>query len=179
MSSKTRCFYQRSALPILASETKATTLVIPSISKARTSLSPTTRRYLTAFPPHRDPRTSIRRHPYTTTPRTTMPFTLLNNHTLHYTDLPPSTNTNDAPAKLTLIFVHGLGSSQNYYYPILPALTARGFRCVVFDNYLAGRSFREEEWRAEEEASVQGIAADVLGLLDRLRVERAVVVGYR
>lgn len=105
-----------------------------------------------------------------------MPSTLLNDHTLHYTDLPPD---NDAAAKLTLIFVHGLGSSQNYYYPILPALTAKGFRCVVFDNYLAARSFQEREWKENPDTSVEGIAKDVLGLLDRLEVQKAVVVGYR
>jgi alpha-beta hydrolase superfamily lysophospholipase len=111
---------------------------------------------------------------FQTTSQTNMPFTLLNDHTLHYTDLPPDSGD----AKLTLVFVHGLGSSQNYYYPILPALTARGYRCIVFDNYLAGRSFREDEWKAQPETSVKVIATDVLGLMDRLRVQTGVVVGY-
>lgn len=105
-----------------------------------------------------------------------MPFTLLNDHTLYYTDLPPD---NNASAKLTLVFVHGLGSSQNYYYPVLPSLTAKGFRCVVFDNYLAARSFKEDEWKQNPETSIDIIAKDVLGLLDRLQVDKAVVVGYR
>ena len=105
-----------------------------------------------------------------------MPFTLLNDHTLYYTDLPPDDN---ASAKLTLVFVHGLGSSQNYYYPILPSLTAKGFRCVVFDNYLAARSFREDEWKQNPETSVAAIGKDVLGLLDRLQIDKAVVIGYR
>ena len=105
-----------------------------------------------------------------------MPFTTVNGHTLHYTDLPP---TDDASAKLAIIFVHGLGSSQNYYYPVLPALTGKGFRCVVFDNYLAGRSFKEDEWKKDPDTSVAGIGKDVVALLDQLEIQKAVVVGYR
>jgi pimeloyl-ACP methyl ester carboxylesterase len=45
-----------------------------------------------------------------------MPFATVNNHRLHYTDIAPSSSTQSSPH--TLIFVHGLGSTQNYYFPI-------------------------------------------------------------
>jgi pimeloyl-ACP methyl ester carboxylesterase len=96
-----------------------------------------------------------------------MPFAKINNHNLHYTDIAPA---NGQPAKLTLIFVHGLGSTQNYFFPIFPYLTA--YRCVIFDNYNAGRSECDGG-----EVSVEGMGRDVLGLMGWLGVERGVVVG--
>lgn len=96
-----------------------------------------------------------------------MPFVNLNGHSLHYTDLKPG---NVEGLSLNMIFVHGLGSSQNYYYPILPYLTS--FRCILFDNYGAGRSSYDGK-----ESSVELIAKDLLGLLDYLEISKAVVVG--
>jgi len=99
-----------------------------------------------------------------------MPFATINGHSLHYTDIAPS-----EPAPQTIIFVHGLGSTQNYYHPIIhPYLSS--FRCIVFDNYGAGRSSYDEA--VQQETSIPLIAKDVLGLLDHLRVSKAVVVGY-
>ncbi|RMZ76410.1 hypothetical protein DV737_g4857, partial [Chaetothyriales sp. CBS 132003] len=103
-----------------------------------------------------------------------MPFATVNNHQLHYTDLAPSTPASPtaAPTPPTLIFVHGLGSSQNYFFPILPYLAA--YRRIVFDNYNAGRSQSDGG-----ETSIASIGRDVLALLDHLHVVgRAVVIGY-
>jgi len=97
-----------------------------------------------------------------------MPFADINGHSLHYTDIAPASN---AEANLTLIFVHGLGSTQNYYFPIFPYLTS--YRCIIFDNYGAGRSKY-----TGKETTIPLIARDVLGLLDHLQVPKAVVVGY-
>ncbi|EHY60450.1 hypothetical protein HRR83_000211 [Exophiala dermatitidis] len=103
-----------------------------------------------------------------------MPFVTINNHTLHYTDISPSAESSATPeSSLTLVFSHGLGSTQNYFYPILPYLTH--YRCIVFDNYGAGRSKLNE---GDAESSIPSIAKDVLGLLDHLNVRQAVVVGY-
>ncbi|KIV79034.1 hypothetical protein PV11_06623 [Exophiala sideris] len=105
-----------------------------------------------------------------------MPYLTVNNHTLHYTDIAPSSNTTSPspnPQETpTLIFVHGLGSTQNYYFPIFPHLTA--YRCIIFDNYGAGRS----SFVSGTETSIPAIAKDVLGLLDTLNVEKAIVLGY-
>lgn len=98
-----------------------------------------------------------------------MPFATVNSHVLHYTDIAPSENKT---SPVTLIFVHGLGSTQNYYFPIFPYLTS--YRCIIFDNYGAGRS----KYTAGTETSIPSIAQCVLGLLDHLKVDRAVVIGY-
>lgn len=96
-----------------------------------------------------------------------MPFITVHGKKLHYSDTRP-----DAPdAAHAIIFVHGLGSTQNYFFPILPQLAA--YRCITFDNYGAGRSTFDGQ-----EHSIESIGRDVIGLLDGLKVSRAVVVGY-
>ena len=96
-----------------------------------------------------------------------MPFAKINSHILHYTDVPPE---NKQQPKQTIIFVHGLGSTQNYFFPILPHLTE--YRSVIYDNYNAGRSQSDGG-----DVSVDGMGEDVLGLMERLGIGKAVVVG--
>jgi len=100
-----------------------------------------------------------------------MPFAKIDGRDLHYTDYASSSGS---AAALTIVFVHGLGSTQNYYGPILPYLT--DYRCITFDNYGAGRSKYYSELHPD--TSIEQIADDVLGLMDFLRVDKAVVVGY-
>jgi pimeloyl-ACP methyl ester carboxylesterase len=96
-----------------------------------------------------------------------MPFITVNGKRLNYADTKP-----EAPdAIYTIIFVHGLGSTQNYFFPILPHLT--DYRCITFDNYGAGRSKYDGQPH-----SIETIGQDVLGILDHLKVSKAVVVGY-
>ncbi|OAP64400.1 hypothetical protein AYL99_00372 [Fonsecaea erecta] len=101
-----------------------------------------------------------------------MPFATINGHSLHYTDIAPASSSSQSPSTHTLIFVHGLGSTQNYYFPVFPFLTS--YRCIIFDNYGAGRS----DFQAGTETSIPSMASDVLGLLSHLGVEKAVVLGY-
>lgn len=100
-----------------------------------------------------------------------MPFANIEGRQIHFTDYPASSSPDNA---LPIIFVHGLGSTQNYYGPILPYLSQ--FRCVTFDNYAAGRSKYFSELYPD--TSIDQISRDVLGLLDHLSIQRAVVVGY-
>jgi pimeloyl-ACP methyl ester carboxylesterase len=98
-----------------------------------------------------------------------MPFLTIKNHQLHYTDSHPS----GAPAGgHTLIFTHGLGSSQNYYLPVLPYLT-KNHRCITPDTYGSARSPY-----TEHNVSIASIAADVVGILDALSIDKAIVVGH-
>lgn len=99
-----------------------------------------------------------------------MPFLTLRYKRLFYTDFPPSDN---AKVRETFIFHHGLGSSQNYYMPIIPTLQAQNFRCIVYDVSGAGRSPY-----TQIEQSIPSLAADVIGILDELKVVKAVLVGH-
>lgn len=97
-----------------------------------------------------------------------MPFLQIGYKKIHYSDLKP-----DGHARETFILVHGLGSTQDYYYAVAQGLVSKGFRCIIFDNTGAGRSpytFVEQ--------SVQTLADDVIGILDALGVDKAVVVGH-
>ena len=112
-----------------------------------------------------------------------MPYlTLSDQRRIHYTDTPPKspsstiTTADDKapPTATTIIFVHGLGSTENYFFPIFPHLPT--YRLLTFDNYGAGRSALVP---AAPATSVALIAADALSLLDHLAVrDPVVVVGY-
>ncbi|KAF1834832.1 alpha/beta-hydrolase [Decorospora gaudefroyi] len=98
-----------------------------------------------------------------------MPFLRLGYKQINYTDLKPEHGN----VRETFIFMHGLGSSQNYYRPVAHGLLAHGFRCIIFDNTGSGRSpytFIEQ--------SVEKLGDDIIGVLDTLGVEKAVVVGH-
>ncbi|KAL4808914.1 Alpha/Beta hydrolase protein [Aspergillus unguis] len=98
-----------------------------------------------------------------------MPFISVNNHELHYADSHPD----GAPAGgLTFFFIHGLGSSQNYYLPVTPYLTDK-HRCITADTYGSGRSAY-----TDQSVSIASIASDVIGILDALNIPQAVVVGH-
>ena len=98
-----------------------------------------------------------------------MPFLQLGYKRIHYGDLKPE----DGNVRETFVFMHGLGSSQNYYYAVSQKLVASGFRCIVFDNTGAGRSSY-----TFVEQSVETMGDDVIGILDALKVEKAVFVGH-
>lgn len=91
-------------------------------------------------------------------------------HRLHYSDSSPS----GPPSRtgLTFIFIHGLGSSQNYYHAVIPHLTST-HRCITLDTYGSARSPY-----TDEPISIPGIAGDVIGVLDALGIARAAVVGH-
>ena len=103
-----------------------------------------------------------------------MPFAHLNNHTIHYTDIPPdpSTPSTTTTASKTLLFIHGLGSTQNYFLPLTPHLSQH--RLIIFDNYGAGRS----SYTHNTETSIPLIARDALSLLDHLSIPQAIAIGY-
>lgn len=99
-----------------------------------------------------------------------MPFLKAGSHTLHYADSHPTGPP--TPTGLTFIFIHGLGSSQNYYFPVIPHLTGI-HRCITIDTYGSARSPY-----THDSVSIPSIAEDVIGALDALNVPKAVVVGH-
>ena len=98
-----------------------------------------------------------------------MPFLQVGYKRIHYTDLKPE----KGDVRETLIFVHGLGSSQDYYHAVAAGLQAHKFRCITFDTTGAGRSPY-----TQVEQSIQSLADDVIGILDLLDVSKAIVVGH-
>jgi pimeloyl-ACP methyl ester carboxylesterase len=98
-----------------------------------------------------------------------MPLLDIGNKKIHYADLTPE----GQDVRETFIFIHGLGSSQNYYHAVAVGLLASGFRCILFDNPGAGRSPY-----TPGETSIASLGEDVLSILDALGVAKAVVVGH-
>lgn len=99
-----------------------------------------------------------------------MPFLTVAYKRLHYTDYPAAS---DATKRGTIICHHGLGSSQNFYTPIVPQLTAAGFRVITYDVSGAARSPY-----TQVEQSIASLADTVIGVLDALSVDKAVVMGH-
>lgn len=100
-----------------------------------------------------------------------MSFLAVSYKRLHYTDYPAASDA--VKQRGTIICHHGLGSSQQFYAPVVPQLTAAGFRVITFDVTGAARSPH-----TQVEQSVASLADDVIGILDALAVERAVVMGH-
>lgn len=73
----------------------------------------------------------------------------------------------------TLILSSGLGGLGGYWTPNLPALSAR-HRLLTYDQRGTGRS------RAElpEVLTLEDMAADLIGLMDALGIERASLIGH-
>lgn len=100
-----------------------------------------------------------------------MPFAKLSTgHTVQYvenTDL----GYNAQESKLPIVMIHGLGSSQNYYVPVMPHLD--GHRCVALSTYGAALSKSSGEPLTLEE-----LAEDVVSFMDHLGIPKAVVAGH-
>jgi pimeloyl-ACP methyl ester carboxylesterase len=72
-----------------------------------------------------------------------------------------------------VILLHGgLGHSGNWGYQV-PALIANGYRAVVIDSRGHGRSTRDRQ-----PYSYELMASDVLAVMNALRLDRAVLVGW-
>ncbi|KAJ4388563.1 hypothetical protein N0V93_006021 [Gnomoniopsis smithogilvyi] len=101
-----------------------------------------------------------------------MPFLQAGDKQIHFTDYAP-TNTGAGQETPTIICHHGLGSSQNFYYPIVPALVEAGFRVIVFDTSGAARSPY-----TQMEQSIASLASDVLSILDAFSIPKAIIMGH-
>lgn len=98
-----------------------------------------------------------------------MPYLTIGYKRINYTDFKPESGK----ARETFILHHGLGSSQNFYVPLIPALIKENFRCIVFDTTGSGRSPY-----TQIEQSIASLATDVISILNELGVQKAVVVGH-
>lgn len=98
-----------------------------------------------------------------------MPYVEVNNHKLHYYDSHPQGAPKDG---LTFVFIHGLGSTQNFYAAVTPFLTSN-HRCIAFDTYGSSRSPY-----TGQPISIASIAKDAIAVMDHFQVPQAVVVGH-
>ena len=71
-----------------------------------------------------------------------------------------------------LVLISGLGYSSWQWHKMVPFL-AEHFRVIVFDNRGVGQSDKPEG-----PYSVQSLAADTIGLLDALGIDKAIVAGH-
>ncbi len=77
------------------------------------------------------------------------------------------------PDGTTVVFVHGLGGSTYSWWAQLAACEARGIRAIAYDQRGAGRSAKPPG-----PYSVELWAEDLERVLDRLEVERPILVGH-
>ncbi|MEX2446081.1 MAG: alpha/beta hydrolase [Dehalococcoidia bacterium] len=71
-----------------------------------------------------------------------------------------------------LIFIAGLGADHHFWGPLVEQLSGR-YDCIVFDNRGNGQSSKPRRGYAPSD-----IAADTLGLMDSLGIERAHLFGW-
>lgn len=63
--------------------------------------------------------------------RPRMPFVTVNDRSLYYFLRRPAASKE----ALTLVFIHGLGSSSSFYATIIPYLVEAGFTCLSIDTH--------------------------------------------
>lgn len=99
-----------------------------------------------------------------------MPYITVNKHRLNYFDTQDA-NPDQGKGRPPVIMIHGLGSSQNYYMSVIPEVTDN--RCIAMDTYGAARSKSNGE-----RLTMEGLAEDVVGLMDELGISKAVLAGH-
>ncbi|MEH6676227.1 alpha/beta fold hydrolase [Phenylobacterium sp.] len=97
-----------------------------------------------------------------------MPRAAVNGIEIEYETFGPD----DAPA---VLLINGLGSQMTRWpVPFCEKLVARGYRAIRFDNRDVGRS----TWfQSGDRYTLSDMAADAMGLLDHLKIDKAHVAG--
>ncbi|KAK5110245.1 hypothetical protein LTR85_001304 [Meristemomyces frigidus] len=99
-----------------------------------------------------------------------MPYATVNSHRIYFTDTQDSEGQR-GNGKPPILMIHGLGSSSSYYMPVIPHLP--DYRCLALDTYGAARSKS-----TGEELTLDQLAEDVVGLMDHLKIAKAVIAGH-
>ena len=104
-----------------------------------------------------------------------MPYANVNSKCIFYSlvhPVSPSRATSSSP--ITLLFIHGLGSSSSFYVPLVPHLAALGYVCLAIDTHGSGSSPYTGSGN-----SIISIASDASSVLDVLGIaENVVIVGH-
>lgn len=108
-----------------------------------------------------------------------MPY-LDNQRKIHYTDSRDPASSAESASKGTIVFIHGLGSSQNYWLPVLPSLS--DYRTIIYDAYGAARSplNGDSELKSARPATLEFAVQDVSAICESLvdKHEKVWVVGH-
>lgn len=99
-----------------------------------------------------------------------MPFVEVHDHRIHYHDTAVQAPERGR-GKPPILMIHGLGSTQNYYMPVIPRLDE--YRCIAMDTYGAGRSLSQGE-----DLTMYRLADDIIGVLDHLHISQAILIGH-
>jgi pimeloyl-ACP methyl ester carboxylesterase len=99
-----------------------------------------------------------------------MPYATIIDRKIHYFD--SSILHQPQNEKIAILMIHGLGSSQNYWMPVISQISPR-FRCIAVDSYGAGRSRSNGE-----KVTLDGLAEDVVALMDSLKIQKAMIAGH-
>ncbi|KAM3417775.1 hypothetical protein BST61_g6004 [Cercospora zeina] len=99
-----------------------------------------------------------------------MPFATVNGHAIQYVES-GQVGYDVQEDRLPIVCIHGLGSSQNYYMPVVPYL--EGHRVIALTTYGAAESKAKGE-----KLSLVDMGEDVISLMDHLRIPKAIVAGH-
>ena len=99
-----------------------------------------------------------------------MPYATIKDRQINYFD--SSVLHQAQNDRFPILMIHGLGSSQNYWMPVISQLSPK-FRCIALDSYGAGRSKSKGE-----KLTLDGLAEDAVSLMDSLGIQKFVVAGH-
>ncbi|EME40130.1 hypothetical protein DOTSEDRAFT_74834 [Dothistroma septosporum NZE10] len=69
--------------------------------------------------------------------------------------------------------IHGLGSSQNYYVPVIGQPELEGHHCLALSTYGAAQSRSQGE-----NLTLEQLADDVVAMMDHVKIRRAIIAGH-
>lgn len=81
-------------------------------------------------------------------------------------------NQQIVPTAPTVIFIHGLGSSHNFYYAVATSVLEYA-NCVLFDTEGAGLSPLQSD-----KITVESVGHDIVQIMAKLQIEKAILVGH-
>ena len=101
-----------------------------------------------------------------------MPFATVNGHRIHYLDTKQQGAT-IIDNHLPIVMIHGLGSSQNYYVPVIGRPELEGHHCLALSTYGAAQSKSQGE-----KLTLEQLADDVVALMDHVKIRKAIIAGH-
>ncbi|KAH8682640.1 alpha/beta hydrolase [Xylariales sp. PMI_506] len=104
-----------------------------------------------------------------------MPFLEVNGKRLFYHKT-SAEKVSKPGSNLSVLAIHGLGSTHSFYLPVFRQLAEAGFTCYGYDTYGSGHSVLSDN----AEQSVGSMSDDVLGLMSKLGLtaKQTILIGH-